>query len=208
MADLLRHCYSSVARCSVSQGQDFPYTFIDAQIRAIMPAHACCAWIYLCMCVCMRFELVLACMNLHVWLHAFMQAGDQIKRRRDESALEEEEQTDRILKLQKHCKRFRLMMPCLNFVVTVIVVIFLAPPVLVFVAVVFIDPNLHQLMHNFIPGLSRLSEKSILSTPACLWVSQSACRLASCRLVELNAGLIKRFAPQISLFYGACLVVY
>merc|ERR1712139_212033 len=30
---------------------------------------------------------------------------DQIKRRRDESALEEEEQTDRILKLQKHCKR-------------------------------------------------------------------------------------------------------
>ena len=134
----------------------------------------------------MQFELVLACMNVHVWLHAFMQAGDQIRRRRDESALEEEEQTNRTLKLQKHCKRFTLMMPCLNLVVAVIVVILLAPPVLVFVANVFIDPNLHQLMHNFIPGLPRLSKKSILSTPARLWVSQSACRSASCRLVPWN----------------------
>ena len=171
-----------------------------------------------------------------------MRAGDQIKLRRDESALmslyEEEEQNDRILKLKKHCKRFRLMMPCLNFVVAVVVVIFLAYPVLVFVAVVFIvvaaaaaaaaaaavamatvvavlvqittivvtvainttyssrhsnvcghqfDPsNLIQFDHNLIPGLSRLSEKSILSTPAPLWASQRACRSASCRLVPWN----------------------
>ena len=54
------------------------------------------------------------CMNSPAWLHAFMQAGDQIKRRRDESALGEDEQTNdeeqayRVLKLKKHCKRFGL----------------------------------------------------------------------------------------------------
>ena len=149
--------------------------------------------------VLMRFELVLACMNLPVWLHAFMQAGDQIKRRRDESALEEEEQTDRILKLQKHCKRFRLMMPCLNFVVTVIVVVFLAPPVLVFVAIVFIDPNLHQLMHTRLVKTKRkihlVYASALVGLAECLPLG-----ILQVGAVELNAGLIKCFAPQIPCF--------